>query len=247
MEMDNIYTGLQKPSEDVYSTINNPQGRTAGVQQGVSPVQPSSCSSVTIALGVTVCVLLVAVIGMGIAILQIQGTHCVPGNSSTASQTSTDSYMKNSSGLVRSFCWDQDNGDEADLCEICPRTWRWKYNGSCYDFSLIPQSWVSSSNACSKDGGHLVVIDDQQELHFLRSKMVGGTFYWIGLKGKLSLEEWRWVDNTTFNATLFPFNNTDHRGRDCVIISNTKKYSEPCETGRPRICERKALRLSPNP
>ncbi|MGH0122494.1 UNVERIFIED_CONTAM: hypothetical protein FKN15_005412 [Acipenser sinensis] len=194
MEMDNIYTGLQKPSEDVYSTINKPQGRTAGAEQGacvlnqgslplpVSPVQPSSCSSVTIALGVTVCVLLVAVIGMGIA---------------------------------------------TDLCEICPRTWRWKYNGSCYDFSLIPQTWVSSSNACSKDGGHLVVINDQQELHFLRGKMVGGTFYWIGLKGKLSLEEWRWVDNTTFNETLFAFNNTDHRGRDCVIISNTKKYSEP--------------------
>ncbi|RXM99075.1 hypothetical protein EOD39_12169 [Acipenser ruthenus] len=39
MEMDNIYTGLQKPSEDVYSTINNPQGRTAGVQQGVLQCQ----------------------------------------------------------------------------------------------------------------------------------------------------------------------------------------------------------------
>lgn len=50
-----------------------------------------------------------------------------------------------------------------------------------------------------------------------------------------------------FVSPRFAFNNTDHRGRDCVIISNTKKYSEPCEARRPRICERKALRLSSNP
>ncbi|XP_058849551.1 uncharacterized protein LOC117425223 isoform X2 [Acipenser ruthenus] len=65
MEMDSIYTGLQKPSEDVYSTVNQTQDRREG--QGVPPVKSSSRSSVTIALGAAVCVLLLAVIGMGIA------------------------------------------------------------------------------------------------------------------------------------------------------------------------------------
>ncbi|MGH0120295.1 UNVERIFIED_CONTAM: hypothetical protein FKN15_060703 [Acipenser sinensis] len=34
MEMDSIYNVLQNPLEDVYSTINQPQGRRAGAQQG---------------------------------------------------------------------------------------------------------------------------------------------------------------------------------------------------------------------
>ncbi|XP_058850046.1 C-type lectin domain family 4 member F-like isoform X8 [Acipenser ruthenus] len=33
MEMDGIYTGLQNPSEDVYSTVNQPQGRRSGAEQ----------------------------------------------------------------------------------------------------------------------------------------------------------------------------------------------------------------------
>ncbi|MGH0122497.1 UNVERIFIED_CONTAM: hypothetical protein FKN15_005415 [Acipenser sinensis] len=64
IEMDSIYTGLQKPSEDVYSTVNQPQDRREGL--GAPPVQPSSRSSVIFALGAAVCVLLLAVIGMGI-------------------------------------------------------------------------------------------------------------------------------------------------------------------------------------
>ncbi|MGH0119781.1 UNVERIFIED_CONTAM: hypothetical protein FKN15_025660 [Acipenser sinensis] len=42
MEMDGIYNGLQNPSEDVYSTINQPQGKRAGAQQDAK-AHPENC------------------------------------------------------------------------------------------------------------------------------------------------------------------------------------------------------------
>ncbi|MGH0117842.1 UNVERIFIED_CONTAM: hypothetical protein FKN15_003873 [Acipenser sinensis] len=72
MEMDGIYTGLQNPSEDVYSTINQPQGKRAGAQQG-DPTPPvsaagkaSSYRQPALVLLILCCLLLAAIISLAV-------------------------------------------------------------------------------------------------------------------------------------------------------------------------------------
>ncbi|MGH0119788.1 UNVERIFIED_CONTAM: hypothetical protein FKN15_025667 [Acipenser sinensis] len=72
MEMDGIYTGLQKPSEDVYSTVNQPQGKRAGAQQG-DPTLPvsaagkaSSYRQPALVLLILCCLLLAAIISLAV-------------------------------------------------------------------------------------------------------------------------------------------------------------------------------------
>ncbi|KAK1163361.1 killer cell lectin-like receptor subfamily B member 1B allele C [Acipenser oxyrinchus oxyrinchus] len=205
-------------------------------------VQPSFHSTATFALGAAVCVLLVIVIGMGIAITQIQASQSEDEKNAIGATTVKPSEWRNE--LRKNFCWDPESENEDDPCEICPKGWMWRYKGSCYNISKEKDSWDSSNNACPNKGDHLVVIENNTELEFLRSKITGNTFYWIGLKGKLSLGEWRWVDNTTFKETLFRFDNTNHKGLDCVSVSKQKVLADNCATQRPWICEMRAVTLN---
>ncbi|MGH0117845.1 UNVERIFIED_CONTAM: hypothetical protein FKN15_003876 [Acipenser sinensis] len=70
MEMYSIYNVLQNPSEDVYSTINQPQGKRAGAQQG-DPTLPvsaagkaSSYRQPALVLLILCCLLLAAIISL---------------------------------------------------------------------------------------------------------------------------------------------------------------------------------------
>ncbi|XP_041123760.1 killer cell lectin-like receptor subfamily B member 1B allele C [Polyodon spathula] len=238
-------TELVVYSDIIFSKTPRGEGTVTSstpAHRAVPPVQFSSRSSVIFALGAAVCVLLVAVIGMSIALTQIQASQTGDEKNAFGSTTVKPSEWRND--LRENFCWDPESTNEADPCEICPKGWMWRYKGSCYNISKERDSWDSSNNACSIKGNHLVVIENNKELEFLRSKIAGNTFYWIGLKGKLSLGEWRWVDNTTFNETLFPFDNTNHKGLDCVSVSKQKVYVDHCTKTRPWICEMRAVRLN---
>ncbi|XP_058849972.1 asialoglycoprotein receptor 1-like [Acipenser ruthenus] len=70
--MDGIYTGMQKPSEDVYSTVNQTQGKRAGAQQG-DPTPPvsaagkaSSYRQPALVLLILCCLLLAAIISLAV-------------------------------------------------------------------------------------------------------------------------------------------------------------------------------------
>ncbi|KAK6477376.1 C-type lectin domain family 4 member F-like [Huso huso] len=72
MEMDSIYNVLQNPSEDVYSTVNQPQGKRAGAQQG-DPTLPvsaagkaSSYRRPALVLLILCCLLLAAIISLAV-------------------------------------------------------------------------------------------------------------------------------------------------------------------------------------
>ncbi|XP_069038640.1 C-type lectin domain family 6 member A-like [Lepisosteus oculatus] len=62
MDTDSVYTGLQKPAQDVYETVTRRAEREPGGEQ---TRQSRSRSCVSISLGVTVCVLLVTIIALG--------------------------------------------------------------------------------------------------------------------------------------------------------------------------------------
>ncbi|XP_041093000.1 C-type lectin domain family 4 member A-like isoform X1 [Polyodon spathula] len=134
------------------------------------PVEHTSQSRVTIALGVTVGVLLLAVIVMGTAIgLQVHHNH---SNSQSTSPACLENYndvitrelSKYKKGLRQRLCGDPNTGKEVESCAVCLDGWRKGYNGSCYFLSTEWNSWDFANESCSKLGAHLAVIENEEEL-----------------------------------------------------------------------------------
>ncbi|XP_031440630.1 C-type lectin domain family 4 member E-like [Clupea harengus] len=96
----------------------------------------------------------------------------------------------------------------------CADDWEY-FDGSCYHFSTDVMNWTESRDACVTMGGHLVIINSQQEWEFLKTK---GEGHWIGLTDVHEEDSWRWVDNTPLTYPKFwgtnqPDNYGD--GEDC--------------------------------
>ncbi|KAJ8007910.1 hypothetical protein DPEC_G00099080 [Dallia pectoralis] len=138
------------------------------------------------------------------------------------------------------------------------------FSGSCYHFSDDKLTWEQSQYACIREGGHLVIIESQQEQNFLRMN-VGNTdyhdSYWIGMTDMKTEGVWIWVDNTTLNDNTkywdmnignsvwspFPEPNDWEGKEDCALMGLhcsdqiscwiDFKCSNPCK----RICESRAI------
>ncbi|XP_041926591.1 C-type lectin domain family 4 member F-like [Alosa sapidissima] len=126
----------------------------------------------------------------------------------------------------------------------------WEYfSGKCYFFSYDWLNWTQSRDACVSLGGHLVIIETEEEQVFL-SKAGGG--YWIGLSYSLKEGDWRWMDNTALRTPKFweesqPEDDEDsddklNEEEDCVIMTWTNKNWDDvlCKEQYKRVCESKA-------
>ncbi|XP_041125168.1 C-type lectin domain family 4 member F-like isoform X2 [Polyodon spathula] len=197
MEMDGIYTGLQKPSEDVYSTVNQPQGRRAGAEQGVSTAgkaPPYRWAALVLA---GLCTLLVAaIIFLSVYItnfqtknLELQSQYSelqrnYTNISATVSNLTVERNQiqswyseleKNYSNISKKYsaldqyCPIVDTSSKERVCKSCPQNWE-LFNGKCYYFSTDKMNWNSSRDNCTSLGGHLVIIESDGEQKFLSDK-----------------------------------------------------------------------------
>ncbi|KAL0970122.1 hypothetical protein UPYG_G00237470 [Umbra pygmaea] len=141
----------------------------------------------------------------------------------------------------------------------CSSGWEF-FNESCYYFSKDKLTWEQSHYACIHDGGHLVIIQSQQEQDFIRKK-VGKTddknSYWIGMRDTREEGVWVWIDNTTLNETNKYWDqhkgtntpaepNNWPPGEDCAQIGLRCLdqincwFDFACERNSKRICEHRA-------
>ncbi|XP_026199327.1 asialoglycoprotein receptor-like 1 isoform X2 [Anabas testudineus] len=75
------------------------------------------------------------------------------------------------------------------------------FQRSCYLLSTIALTWSKAEEQCRTHGGHLVVLNNVEELDYL-SKIVELRYnYWIGLVEREHEGHWSWVDGTDFNST----------------------------------------------
>ncbi|XP_019905753.2 type-2 ice-structuring protein-like isoform X2 [Esox lucius] len=113
-------------------------------------------------------------------------------------------------------------------------------------------NWTHSRDHCVSMGGHLVIINSQQEQTFLRSMNVNS---WIGLNDFETEGWWLWVDNKPLSQTGVNFwikwgggvsepNNSkkdDPSGENCARLSNPEGYSgwvdAPCGELHAFVCE----------
>ncbi|XP_031440790.1 CD209 antigen-like protein E [Clupea harengus] len=128
----------------------------------------------------------------------------------------------------------------------CADGWQY-FDGSCYHFSTDTKNWTESRDACVTMGGHLVIINSQQELDFLKARREMGDgrsqqdFHWIGLTDAEEEGEWRWVDNTPLTDPKFWGTNQpdNYNTEDCAMIFAGKLYDKDCRSLK-RICETKS-------
>ncbi|XP_046875650.1 immune-related, lectin-like receptor 4 [Hypomesus transpacificus] len=137
----------------------------------------------------------------------------------------------------------------------------WKYfGGKCYYFSSDMKNWPESRDACISSGGHLVIIETEEEQDFL-IKELGEKIkldnqedkFWIGLTDLKEEGTWLWVDNSKLNQNKSfwlkdePDNwkgpdNKQHDGEDCVRMGELQPISKCwldkfCSAIQRRICE----------
>ncbi|KAK6477328.1 killer cell lectin-like receptor subfamily B member 1B allele A isoform X1 [Huso huso] len=225
--------------EEVTGVPDSAAASTPPAHRAVPPVQSSSRSSVTIALGAAVCVLLLAVIGMGIAILLCHN-HSNPDDARKPLQQCASDLSKFKNDIRKTFCVDPNTGKEAEPCELCPERWKKGYNGSCYFISTQYDSWDVANESCSKLGAHLAVIEDKEELKTMDSATRGSN-YWIGLSRREGDWKWRWVDNTQLDEKKVSFTPNQHQ--HCAYVYYAYLYSMGCNSRQQWICEREAVRV----
>ncbi|XP_027758069.1 C-type lectin domain family 5 member A-like [Empidonax traillii] len=122
----------------------------------------------------------------------------------------------------------------------CPKQWE-KHGRKCYFFPPFKQQdWNSSREECAAMGSDLVVIDNEDELHYLteRSKH---NYYLLGLTYSEREQKWKWINSVEHDPALF--NIIGHfRAYHCTVIGFGKVQIAPCG-GSPtteNMCERAA-------
>ncbi|XP_062372822.1 C-type lectin domain family 6 member A-like [Sardina pilchardus] len=128
------------------------------------------------------------------------------------------------------------------------------FNGKLYLFSTDEKNWTDSRDACVTMGGHLVIIESEDERIFLQGHVnVDDISYWIGLTDSVEEDNWSWVDNTAFNShSDFWYDKEPDNwiedgkhpeGEDCAHMKdghNGRFMDAFCFHNKKRICESKA-------
>ncbi|XP_062384390.1 CD209 antigen-like protein A isoform X1 [Sardina pilchardus] len=137
-------------------------------------------------------------------------------------------------------------------CRACPEGWK-HHKGKCYLFSSSKMNWEGSRDHCITLGGHLIIVNNQEEQNFLAAQ-AKGVSHWIGLNDRAVEGQWRWVDNISLNETgaIFWYKRSDPNqadepdnwkkedplGENCASIYLTADWHDnSCKTNYPFVCE----------
>ncbi|XP_039619689.1 CD209 antigen-like protein C [Polypterus senegalus] len=209
-----VNTDTSVPPNDQKKLENNSEVKTEGL---------ISHFNVTIALAVAVCILMITLIGTAIAY---------------ASCSKQLKWMEIQLNKVATSPGGKNNSKVSQR-DICAKGWT-ICNESCYFFSKEKKYFDNSKLLCEDMNATLIVFEDVKKQEIARCINNENQFYWIGLTKNESSEMWNWINNLPFH-NLNLFNNTNHTGKNCASISQTKWYAEDCKQDRYWICEKKAL------
>ncbi|KAM9806473.1 C-type lectin domain family 4 member A-like isoform 1-T1 [Syngnathus typhle] len=190
----NDYTGLKKPSEDIYAAISEPTDQAQGA------VRPYRLACLI--LTVLCCLLLVVVI----VFLVKTKTDACPEDLGTWRPPTCRADM------CRTF--KSRNQDQCYCCNQCPFGW-FRLDQTCYFASTFRLNWEESQKNCSGEGGSLAVVSSQKLQTFLTER-AENLKYWIGLRRNGN--RWTWVDNSTLGKSYWVDSQTSG---DCALLSSS--------------------------
>jgi len=128
----------------------------------------------------------------------------------------------------------------------CPKYWI-PGNESCYLMPLYwHQGWPDAQMTCERIGGHLAVIDTDDELehvtHLLAnvtSLGVGGEVsVWLGGYKFDDFNVMMWVSGQEVDATRYSYTDTVlKRGNNCLLVKDGVVSTHPCKRSNHFLCE----------
>ncbi|XP_042560648.1 CD209 antigen-like protein E [Clupea harengus] len=132
-------------------------------------------------------------------------------------------------------------------CRVCPDGWAHN-SGKCYLFSSTRKTWSQSRDHCITLGGHLAIVNSQEEQYFL-SKRAIEDFYWMGLSDLETEGQWIWVDSTETGAVFWKkgsdgqgepdnWKKEDPAGENCALFTKSGHWLDnSCKKRHTFVCE----------
>ncbi|KAJ7301300.1 hypothetical protein JRQ81_000010, partial [Phrynocephalus forsythii] len=84
-------------------------------------------------------------------------------------------------------------------CRLCPGHWN-LHRDKCYWKSQHVKTWNQSRDDCLRKNAELLVIQDKEEMEFIKQSIEDKITYWIGLA--FSVKKWMWVTGTQLDQNL---------------------------------------------
>ncbi|XP_075936989.1 LOW QUALITY PROTEIN: collectin-12-like [Anarhichas minor] len=133
----------------------------------------------------------------------------------------------------------------------CPVEWV-NYRDKCYFFSKDLHSFDDSKATCDSTSASLLIINDMEELKWLKKQTFGKGYFWMGLTDREEENVWRWLDGTEPAFTKWKPGQPDdwghghEMGEDCAGLIHEGLWNDFfCEDLISYICEKEmeTLRL----
>ncbi|XP_060126986.1 killer cell lectin-like receptor subfamily B member 1B allele C [Zootoca vivipara] len=140
--------------------------------------------------------------------------------------------------LRHNFCnQNQTRSSVTSPCKVCPVQWK-LHRDKCYWQSEVIKTWEESKHDCSTRDSQLLVIQDKEEMDFIKN-ITKHSKYWIGLLK--SEKKWIWITRSQLDQSLF--SEPDYaKGNSCAVL-RYKVTSESCGSVLRWICQKDPLLL----
>ncbi|XP_077952094.1 collectin-12 [Gasterosteus aculeatus] len=126
----------------------------------------------------------------------------------------------------------------------CPVDWV-NYKGNCYFFSKNMQNFDEAKTSCESTSASLLIINDREELTWLKKQTLGKGYFWMGLTDREEENVWRWLDGSEPAFTNWKPGQPDDwghghgTGEDCVGLIHEGLWNDAfCEDQINYICEK---------
>ncbi|XP_032643810.1 killer cell lectin-like receptor subfamily B member 1B allele C [Chelonoidis abingdonii] len=133
------------------------------------------------------------------------------------------------------------NSTEGSECKLCPRDWL-LHRRKCYWVSKEVKYWKKSFEDCTMKTSQMLVIQDQDEMDFIRNVTKGVNHIWIGLNVTSPERNWMWVDGSLVNQTLFPVTGLAEQN-SCGVMKGEQIRSEICGGEFKWVCQKEAFQI----
>uniref|UniRef100_A0A8C8T8R1 Killer cell lectin-like receptor subfamily B member 1A n=1 Tax=Peromyscus maniculatus bairdii TaxID=230844 RepID=A0A8C8T8R1_PERMB len=119
----------------------------------------------------------------------------------------------------------------------CPKDWL-THRDKCIHFSQNVNVWKEGLVDCATKGGTLLLIQDQEELRFIKDSAKGkGDSFWIGLNYTSTDKNWRWINGSTLSSDVLQIFG-EAKENSCASVSKDKVVSESCASDNNWICQK---------
>ncbi|XP_039373264.1 killer cell lectin-like receptor subfamily B member 1B allele C isoform X3 [Mauremys reevesii] len=133
------------------------------------------------------------------------------------------------------------NATEGSKCKLCPRDWL-LHRRKCYWVSKEVKYWKKSFEDCTVKRSQMLVIQDQDEMDFIRNVTKAVNHIWIGLNVTSPEKNWMWVDGSLVNQTLFPVTGLAEQN-SCGVMKGEQIRSEICGAEFKWVCQKEAFQI----